>query len=674
MPFRSVLIVIMSLAATVWAEYTPRSTRAIRTATAPVIDGKLDDACWQQAPVETDFTNYKTLKLAEEQTQVRVLYDDTHLYVAYECLEPNMADVVAFTRIDDRFMQGEDLVQLRLDTFHDRRCCYCFEMNTFGTRRDFRYGLFSIDTSWSCEWSGAVTTDTDRWYAEFCIPIANLLFKAEDDAVWGANFRRFEYGKQEISFWNYQNSRSYLPRGYGLLTDLDLSQVQVSHRPSFETYLRSTTDLDKHDTDLSTGLDMSLRVNANSASAFTINPDYGQVEADADTIELRDTERFLPERRAFFREGSELFQTPIVAYYSRRLSDIDAGGKLTGQDQDWSLGLVQVYGQIHHDNELKQGHQHAGRLTRYVGDLSHVGGIWTWSERPEGRNVCGGMDTRLFLTETTSFTAQGLALYDSEVIVTDSQTDNDATAFYTSIGGGDKPIWWDVYYRNIGRGFRPDLGYVPRRNIAGPGASLRSRYDFTGSPFLFFRSEHNFDHYQNDEEVRTLQDLYNNFTLYGRNQLGYAYTRLDRYRRPYQNWANRFSASYNRENNYWQSVQVGYEYGTWQDNRYREYRLDKPIQIAKQLTTQFGGSYRNEAIQHPSPAEVWLFRSVTQYNFGWGARFKFTYEDTSEDRHNITALYTWPIDRSFDFYFLYNDYRTTIEEVNEVFAKIVWKI
>lgn len=94
--------------------------------------------------------------------------------------------------------------------------------------------------------------------------------------------------------------------------------------------------------------------------ALTINPDFGQVEADPDTIERRDTERFLRERRTFFREGSELFRTPLNIYYSRRLTDIGAGAKITGQGKTWALGLIDVQGEIQREDKPFSGNYHAG--------------------------------------------------------------------------------------------------------------------------------------------------------------------------------------------------------------------------------------------------------------------------------------------------------------------------
>ena len=294
------------------------------------------------AAVTRGFIENKTERLAIEQTLVRVLYDDRNLYVAFECLEPDPNGILATERKDDRRMRSDDQVEVWLDTFHDHRCAYLFRTNPLGMRYDSRFGLFRPDESWDCQWQVACRVGADRWVAELAIPIEHLLFDREDQVIWGVNFRRVEKGRQENSSWVYNRQRFTRPRDFGHLTGLDFSQVNVPPRPSFETCVSDTADFERGENEVSTGVDVALRLNPQVTSAFTINPDFGQVEADPDTIELRDTERFLQERRPFSREGGELFETPLNIYYSRRLTDIDAGAKVTGQSKDWAFGLIDV--------------------------------------------------------------------------------------------------------------------------------------------------------------------------------------------------------------------------------------------------------------------------------------------------------------------------------------------
>ena len=652
-----------------------RFMEAVRTDTPPVIDGKLDDACWLQANVVTDFTDYRIEQPAKEQTFVRVLYDDENLYIAFECLEPDPNSIVAIERKYDQSLTDEDSVVVRLDTFHDHRCTYIFGVNTLGTRYDARMGLFDRydDDTWGCDWSAACTVEKDRWYAEMAIPIANMLFDRKDAVTWGLNFYRREKAKRERSYWCYRNSRARYPIEFGHLTNLDLAKVKLKRKPAYETYLSATSDFKKYSNKLSTGLDMSLRLNSELTSAFTINPDFGQVDADPDTIELRDTERFLRERRAFFREGNELFGSPLNIYYSRRFMDIDAGAKITGQGGNWALGLLDVQGEIERDGKQLAGNYHVGRYIYNIGENSHIGGIWANSNRSDGTNITGGLDARLFFDSTTSFTAQFLGLRDSQGIETDDIIDHDAYGLYTAMSMGTRPLWWHVYYLDISRGFRPDLGYIPRRDIRGPGSYLSYRDYFDQGILKSFSVSSKIDVYENNEHDTTLRDFVEGVGVGFHNEVEISYRRSDRFHAPYQNWYDNIKIEYNEEVDVWDSVSVGFEKGVYEEEPYKEYFLEKPMKITERLVTIFEGNYR---LKHPEAGgdeEIWLWRSVTEYNFPWNGRIKFTAEQTSEDRHNLTMLFSWPMKDDTDLYFLLNDYEIDGEKVRAAFFKIVYR-
>jgi len=652
-----------------------KSIRAVRAPVAPVIDGKLDELCWSKADMATNFTDYKLERLALEQTIVRVLYDDKNLYVSFECIEPDPNSIVGVERKYDQTLREEDAVTVRLDTFHDHRCTYIFSVNTLGTRYDARMGLFDSydDETWGCDWTAACRVEKDRWYAEMAIPISNMLFARKDGSTWGANFYRREKGLQERSYWCYRNSRARYPIEFGHLTNLDLADVKLNGKPTFEVYGSATSDFEDNTNKLSTGLDMSLRLSAGLTSAFTINPDFGQVEADPDTIELRDTERFLAERRPFFREGNEIFGTPLNVYYSRRFTDIDAGAKVTGQGGNWTLGLLDVQGEIVRDDLPLTGNYHVGRFFHNIGENSHIGGIWANSAREDGTNFTGGMDARLYLDSTTSFTAQLLGLTDSEGIETDGVTDNDGYGLTTSFSGGTNPFYWRFFYLDISRGFRPDLGYIPRRNIRGPGSYLRYRQYYDEGPFKSLNAMSEIDFYENDDHDTVLRDFVEGAGTTFRNEVELWYFRGDKFHAPYQNYYDRIRIEYNEEVDIWDSISGSLTKGVYEEEPYIEYGLEKPMRITNRLVTTLNGNYRVKEPETGGQEDIWLWRWVTQYNFIWNARIKFTAEETSEDRHNLTMLFSWPMAHNKDFYVLLNDYEIDGEKVRAAFVKMVYR-
>ena len=680
--FMCTLIARIMAGGMVWAQVEPRSVAAMRTETLLVIDGKLDEASWQTADIATDFTDYKTDRYAIEQTFVRILYDDEYIYVGFECLEPEPNRIQATERKYDRPLMGDDWVGVQFDTFHDQRSYYSFMTNTLATRYDSRSGLFGgggrgrargggFDASWSCEWKVACTMAKDRWFAEMAIPIGSMHFVRREGATWGANFQRGEKGRQEESRWSYFPSRLSAARHFGEITNLNLAETKVSMQPKVEYYVSNTNRFNDGTQEFSTGVDVSLRLSSQMISTFTINPDFGQVEADPDTIELLDIERFLEERRPFFREGNEIFNSPVNIYYSRRFADIEGGAKITGHGKNWVFGLLDIQGEVNRGEDLQKGNYLVSRFIHNIGENSHIGMIGTNSQREDGTNRVGGLDSRIYLNEDTSITAQILSMCDSEGIRTDDHTDHRAYALESALRGGTKPWSWSITYRDISRGFRPDLSFIERRNIRGPSTWINFRKDYPEGPVKNFGARSSFTLYENNEEVTTIRDFNESIELTLRNELEFQYAREDEFHYPYQNRAHKFEIGYNKVDR-WNSVSGGYAQGVFQEEPYDEFSLDKPIKITDRLTTSIRGNYR---LCHPDGGaeEIWLWRWVTEYSFSEKGRLKLTAEDTSEKRNNLTLLFSWPVRQNIDFYFLFNDYQT--DGVNEcgAFAKVVYR-
>ena len=642
---------------------------AIRTQQAPVIDGKLDDKCWAQATVATAFMSHNTHDSAKEQTIVRILYDDENLYVAFECIEPEPEKIQATERKYDRSLRRDDWVQLQIDTLGDRRSAYMFRLNALGTRWDAKAGLFSRNVSWECNWQAACTIGKTSWLAEMAIPIEELFFVRGSNVSWGINFHRCEKGQEENSTWAYNKDETYSPKWFGKLTGLDLSSVVISPRPKTEVYVSGVAKKQSSSDQINTGTDVSLRLNEQFTSAFTVNPDFGQVEADTDTIELRDTERFLPERRSFFREGAELFQTPFNVYYSRRIQDIKTGAKVTGMGQDWTLGLLDVEGEISRDDELVKGNYLVGRATRNIGVNSHVGAIFVNSERQNGYNRLGGFDSNLYLSDTCKWTSQMLGMIDEE-----KRRDplrRSEYAWKTSLESDNRPLYWDIDLLDISEHFNPDLGYIPRRNIRGGRGKIELKDYLDNGPIEWGRVRTAFTIYENHSSQTVLRDYYQQLRLNLRNRLDFMLWRFDSFHIPHKNQETGIWLAYNRQD-YWHSISGGYSHGVFEGVSYDGYSLSKPFKLGQRLTTTLTGNYR---LEHPDEGDrsVWLWRLVSEYTFPSQGRLKFTIERTSQDRHNLTLLYALERYKNTDVYIVLTDLRDSSTVEQGVFGKIVYR-
>jgi hypothetical protein len=202
---------------------------------------------------------------------------------------------------------------------------------------------------------------------------------------------------------------------------------------------------------------------------------------------------------------------------------------------------------------------------------------------------------------------------------------------------------------------------------------MRYRENFEDGPIKTLRAISEVDIYEDNNHDTNLRDFVEGAGVCFRNEIELWYTRGDKFHAPYQNWYDRVRIEYNEEVDIWESVSFGVERGVYEKEPYKEYFLDKPMRITERLLSTFGGNFRILETEEGNEEDIWLWRWVTQYTFVWNGRVKFTAEQTSEDRHNLTMLFSWPMRKNMDLYVLVNDYTTDVEDVRAAFCKLVYR-
>jgi hypothetical protein len=340
--------------------------QAGRAAGRITLDGKLDESSWARVPPFAAFVQSFPEEGARpsERTQVRVLYDDDNLYVGVLCFDSQPEHLVRQLSRRDR-MPPSDIVTLIIDSSHDHRGGFLFSVNAGGVLRD---GLFYQDTQssddWDAIWDAAVAPRADGWSAEFRIPLNLLLhFNNEPEQTWGFFVRRELARTHEVidSVLIPRNANGLVSR-FGHLTglvnlaskrDFELTPYlasRLSLRPQFSE--GSTPQLRLLDPSADAGLDLKVALNRGLTLNATLNPDFGQVEADQMILNLSNFEQFYPEKRPFFTQGMDAFQpvggevgqTPHTLFYSRRIgltTPILGALKITGKaNQGLDVGVL----------------------------------------------------------------------------------------------------------------------------------------------------------------------------------------------------------------------------------------------------------------------------------------------------------------------------------------------
>ena len=323
----------------------------VRVPHAPRVDGHLDDAAWVAAPASDAFTQ----KFPHDgdpptyPTRVRVVYDDDSVYVAIECTQSG-ARLARLTRRDREV--GDDRVSIDVDTSHDRRSAFHFQVSAAGVLGDgLRYDDTELSTDWDEVWQAEVAQTTTGWTAEIRIPLRILRLHRGVD-TWGLQVRRWHGTSGELDEWSYTSRdtggevsrygdvgpfEGLNPRQSIALVPFALTRAVRTDAAIPSTYGDGLSE--------AAGLDLAWRPAANVTVVGAILPDFAQVEADQVVINLTTSEIEFPEKRPFFLQGFDLFQTPIQLLYTRRIGETASSPALPdGVTQIRPVGAAPILG------------------------------------------------------------------------------------------------------------------------------------------------------------------------------------------------------------------------------------------------------------------------------------------------------------------------------------------
>ena len=299
-----------------------RSTTGVRAERAPVLDGRDDDAVWRTAPRESAFRQFSPRidTTPSFKTEFRVAYDERNLFVFVRMFDPHPDSILhALTRRDVR--GPSDQIKILVDSYDDKRSGYEFAVNPDGVKRDF---AMSNDTqedgSWNGIWDVATRVDSLGWTAEFRIPLSQLRYaRGETNSFGFGVWRDIERYNERDAWPVYQPNKIGLVSQLGRLTGLTgiASDQRIEATPYVVTknVERATAGSPyARNQQVTVGGDLKLGLTPNVTLDATINPDFGQVEADPAVVNLTAFETFFAEQRPFFVEGTGLYRFQLNCY------------------------------------------------------------------------------------------------------------------------------------------------------------------------------------------------------------------------------------------------------------------------------------------------------------------------------------------------------------------------
>ena len=386
--------------------------------TEPIsIDGELDDSGWKEVSVAKNFSEFYPGDQTEPavNTEVLITYDLDNIYFAFICYD-NPAQVRA-SYIERDQMRGNDAVEVLLDTYGEAAWGYELMANPYGVQADWLWsraaGENGADITYDLIWESAGKITDSGYQVEIAIPFSSLRFPDQHEQLWRIDFRRIRPRESFIQYsWAAQNRDEPCNAcQWGTITGIKNVKPGkgIEILPSLITYqsgaLAETqnpnSQFENQKPELELSMNAKFSLTSDITAEATVNPDFSQVEADAEQIDVNTTlALFYPERRPFFQEGSDLFRTWVPVFYSRSINNPQIAGKMVARKNRHSMGYMVARDQnsaiilpFEESSAFLLGGKSINNILRYqraFGIDSHIGFLMT-DRRLEG----GGSGTLL---------------------------------------------------------------------------------------------------------------------------------------------------------------------------------------------------------------------------------------------------------------------------------------
>ena len=459
---------------------TRRTLRAVWVENPPVIDGDLTDPIWQYADIATNFFRAKEgiTHSAELNTEVRVLYDENTLYIGVRCEEPDMKSLRETKTRRDSFVWQNDCIEVMLDTYHDRRNCYIFAVNTLGTQADERVGNESVfDMSWDAKWDAKVKKHSDNWTAEFAIPFREVRFNRRN-TTWGINFWRVRPINGQSHSWAQTAFFSRVSE-FGDLTGLNLEKVKTERKLGILPY-GSYRALVHRPNDLDGGIDLILPISTHLTSNVTLNPDFSQLESDPTQINISQA------TGSCSFQNAVRFSGRVLSYLSCRLIYSIPGAskklmwvrKRQARIGGSNFAVINTYGKMidrYDADQKKQVNLLAGRINHDIGERTVIGAMGIHKHQADRDVALLSLNGRFGLhRDWTAASQYAVDWVDGEM----------HWAYHTAMEWIHEGWLGEAQFEEIQDGFRPNEMGLEDEAFRRARARLRYRYEFPEAHFV----------------------------------------------------------------------------------------------------------------------------------------------------------------------------------------------
>jgi hypothetical protein len=633
--------------------------KAFAIKTAPIIDGKFDHNVWAGSDSAFSFIQMEPRpgEPATEPTSAWFGYDDKNIYAFFKCYQ--RTPVIAKNQSRDALSKNDDMVGLIIDTYNDNRTGYGFLINPLGTQIDFKINDdgTNIDLNWDTEWKCASAEFNGGWSVELMIPLTSLKFRKGLD-TWGVNFGRVIRSEFETVYWTGPLSNDFRISQGGKVTGLNTTgrRMQVTLFPYLSVFKTTGKKINSDG-----GGDIKWQISPNVSLNGTINPDFATVEADQVQINLTRYELSYPEKRLFFQEGNEMYNTRFRTFYSRRIQDIDFGERLNGKLGGYQFNVVNV-----RTPRMPEDSAHyfytAAAFKRDILNSSSLGLIMVDKSGNDSYTRSLSLDYNLNLGKTWYLTGQFVGSAPGDLW--------SHSAWFMRFARENNIYHYHIRYNNVGSNFRENVnqtGFITDDN--------RREIDFEGTykfwiknkvfEYVDVRSNNNI--FWSQQGVLRSWNTDNSVDVYLSNRFsaGYSYNNEYKlYEKSFYNHRHSFTLGYNTEE--WSHVQTSFSTGRNFDRDFYLYSGGFRVKPLKNLSLEYSTSYLR-FVPDPDLSSTFINVLIANYNFTNDLWIKlFAQNSTENKRVYIYGLFGWRFKPPFGaLYLIYSHDNFILTEVTQ---------
>ena len=674
---RFVIIILVSTGVFIQSSKAQKSLVTSRLNLPMKVDGKFESQFWTNADSAVQFIQMSPDpgKEATEKTVVYTGYDDEKFYTVFKCYQRTQP--VAKIQSRDQLSKNDDMVGIILDTYDDNRTGFGFLINPLGSQVDFKINDDgkNIDINWDTEWESMVGVYDWGWVAEIAIPFKSLKYKSGLKS-WGINFGRIIRSNFETSYWSGVMTSDFRLSQDGILNGIVTpdKKMKISIFPYSTLHISKSNNPESSSVKSDAGADLNVSFSPNVSLNGTVNPDFATVEADEVKINLTRYELSYPEKRLFFQEGNEMYNTRFKTFYSRRIQDIDFGEKLNGKVGPYQFNLLNVGSSVF-SSSVPYNYFTAASVKRDFLKSSTLGLIFVDKSGKEGFTRSLSFDYVLNLGKLWMLTGQFVASSPGSFA--------DHSAWYMRFARENDIFHYHLRFNNVGKGFRENVnqtGFITDDDRKELDGEVTYKWWIKSKLLEYISVGSNNNIFWSQKGVLRSWNITNEATLYFKNKFSVSYSydnEFKLYEKEYYNHQHTFGLGFNTDE--WSHAMISYSTGRNYDSNLNLVTFGTRFKPVKNLSVQYSASLLHFDPDPESGNTLLNILSIS-YNFSKDLWLKvFTQNSTANNRLYFYGMFGWRFKPPFGaFYLIYShdEFRGTLKKENygNLFLKLTYPL